>query len=388
MRTRTKTAVMIVLALVMGMMFGVAMAGSEETTYNFDEKYLHKMEHDNGFSNRQTIDKDDPHYGWSLGTFKLTGWSGQDEIDGQLVFYKNVNDDVKLSFNLEQDIKKLNGDKDLYISEDTNGYDKYFQIKETNFGHGALIIRYTDPQNEVHEPQLFTDYLSASEEEGADTKVHVLEEGDYEVCLDYEIGEKGLILDSYYDYEIFFSFSVRNGNSMVFLIDLDTENELFDRAFTENGFKVDFAKSSSVDVIVKKEKLIEGSSGLVEDVRFNRPAKDGEKFTEEGLYTIKATNKYTNETTIKKLYVGTNEKLKACAVTGYSIDEINNMKKQGYSIASDGTLVPPLETDTAEANSLSSMLVYVAMIAVAGIIVVMMLVLLIKRRHKTRAEQG
>ena len=33
---------------------------------------------------------------------------------------------------------------------------------------------------------------------------------------------------------------------------------------------------------------------------------DGEKYTDEGIYTITVSNPYTEEKTVKKIYVGTN----------------------------------------------------------------------------------
>ena len=94
-----------------------------------------------------------------------------------------------------------------------------------------------------------------------------------------------------------------------------------------------------MDIIIKKETYTEGADGLVEDTRFNRPARQGEKYTEEGIYTITAKNKYTNEETTKKIYVGSNKVIKAYMKTGYSIKQINDMvKNHGASIDDDGNL--------------------------------------------------
>ena len=48
--------------------------------------------------------------------------------------------------------------------------------------------------------------------------------------------------------------------------------------YVENGFYLDLANSQYLDINIKKEVLNEVSEGLVEDVRFNKPAKDGEQF--------------------------------------------------------------------------------------------------------------
>lgn len=109
---------------------------------------------------------------------------------------------------------------------------------------------------------------------------------------------------------------------MVFPFDVLTGQELTNSVFTENGFYIDLANSRYLNIDIKRVILTEGVDGLVEDTRYNRPAADGEKFTEEGIYTITATNQYTNVKTEKKIYVGNNSLLKAHVVTGLSIEEI------------------------------------------------------------------
>ena len=44
--------------------------------------------------------------------------------------------------------------------------------------------------------------------------------------------------------------------------------------------------------------------GIVTDVRYNRTAREGEVYSEEGIYTITAKNKYTSQTTVKVIRVG------------------------------------------------------------------------------------
>ena len=72
-----------------------------------------------------------------------------------------------------------------------------------------------------------------------------------------------------------------------------------------------------------------GATGLTEDVRFNRPARDGEQYTEEGIYTITVSNRYTGQQTVKQIYVGTNKILLAHMVTGLSIEEVREQTRQG-----------------------------------------------------------
>ncbi len=350
MKRRQVMSLGIVVVLCICMLTGYSLADSEEgNKYYIGEKV--KTKKDAGYSGRESIDKDDPHYGWDLGRFYITGYSNRTTIDGNACFLKTVGDDIRLRFELLQDIKKLNGDKDLSICEDTNGYDKYFGIEQTNFGRGTLIIQHTDFQNNKHEPVVYTDYLNAKEK-GADVEVRLLEEGDYEVTLDYEIRKEAIsvfgytVLPTYDNYEIYFKFSVRNGNCMVYPFDVKTRGELTNSAYTENGFYLDFANSHYLDIHIKKEVYSDGANGLTEDTRFNKPAKEGEKFTDEGIYTITAFNSFTNQTTTKVIYVGTDKVMKAHVVTGMTFNQIKQKLDQGYTISDDGTFVDPLPTAT------------------------------------------
>ena len=69
-----------------------------------------------GYSEKNEIDIDDPHYNWKLGEFYVGGFTRViDEKSGSPIFLKNVGDKVKLSFILNQDIDKLNGNDELSI---------------------------------------------------------------------------------------------------------------------------------------------------------------------------------------------------------------------------------------------------------------------------------
>ena len=297
---------------------------------------------DNGYSGNNSIKKDDPHYGWTLGQFYVDGYSGREtDENGNPIFLKNVGDEVRLMFDLQQDISKLNGNKNLYICEDTNGYMEKYQIEQTNLKKGTLIIRHTDYQNKVGEPQIFTDYLSAKESEGADTEVLLCEEGDYEVCLIYEIISDGfLFFNGYSNYKIEFKFSVRNGNTMIFPFDTVTGQELSNSAFTENGFYLDLANSHYLNIQVRREVWTKGADEWVKDTRFNRVVADGEQYTEEGIYTITVTNPYTDAVTEKVIYVGTDSLFKAHVVTGLSLAEIETQIAEGATIDESGNIIP------------------------------------------------
>lgn len=309
------------------------------------------------YSGEKAITKDDPHYGWDLGKFFVSGYT--DEVKGSdenMVFLKNVGDKVTLWFHLEQNIDKLNGNEKISITADKEGSDQYFEIDPMDFGRGTLIIRKTDYNNVTAEPTIYTNYLEANTSVGADTKVELFEEGDYEVALDYQITEDQLI-DKDSHYRIFFKFSIRNGNCMVYPFDVVTGSELTNSSMTENGFRLDLAKSRYLKINLKREMLTESADGLVEDTRFNGPARDGAEYTDEGIYTITVTNEYTGQFTVKKIYVGTNNVLRAYMTTGLTIPEINDLVEQGATIADDGTiqLASVVQPSTEEKDNEESM---------------------------------
>ena len=109
---------------------------------------------DKGYSEKNKIKKGDPHYGWKLGKFAISGFSRKSKDDkGNWVLLKNVGDNVTLYFNLLQNIDKLDGNNKLKIIDDKNGYDNEFNIRQTNFKKGALIIRKIDASGNKNEPQ-------------------------------------------------------------------------------------------------------------------------------------------------------------------------------------------------------------------------------------------
>lgn len=333
---------------------------------------------DDGYTRSDDIQEKDPHFGWELGSFYLSDFTRATVGDtGDPVFLKNVGDDVWLNFDLEQDIDQLNGNEQLFVCDDINGYDERMGIPKTDFGRGTLIIRRTDYENHVEDPVVYTNFLSAESEVNADTGVKLSEEGDYEVVLDYElqndvrkIGDAS-ILPEYSDYAIRFTFSIRNGNCMVYPFDVATGAELSNAAFTENGFRLDLANSRYLDIDVKKEVLNEQGDALVADVRFNKPARDGEEFTDEGMYTFTVRNRYTGQETTKRLYVGSDDVLKAYAANdGMSLAAIRAELAAGAEVADDGTLVEPEAEGAAEDAGEGASAAHVNAVAVAVVVVV------------------
>lgn len=345
-RLLCRFAAIFVLTLSLSIVLSVA-AFAEGNGYYLGEDSLVNAGKDTGFAETSPIGKDDPHWDWSLGTFYLSDFTRQIEDDsGDPLFLKNAGDTVTLWFSLEQDINCLNGNEKLTISSDENGFDQQLGVAQQDFGRGMLIVKHTDYLNHST-VTTYRDFLAANASTTANTEISVLEEGDYEIALDYEIREAHLNLfgweplPTYHNYRITFKFSVRNGNTMIFPRDVKTGAELTNEAITENGFMLDLAKSRYLNIDIKKEILLEGSNGLVEDVRFNKPAQDGNQYTDEGIYTITVTNRYTGQQTTKMIYVGTNDILKAYVVTGLSLQDIQNRVAAGAVIAEDGTLIVP-----------------------------------------------
>lgn len=349
-----------------------------------------------GFSESNEISRQDPHFGWSLGRFAISGYTATAETaDGTPIFLKTAGDKISLSFELAQDINALNGNESLTVSEDSDGYDQYFQIDRTNFGQGTLIIRHTNYQNATGEPQTYVNYLNGIES-GANTEVIFLEEGDYEVRLDYELKHDVRhvgpisVLPEYTNYKIDIKFQVRNGNSMVFPFDLAAGSELTNEALAPNGFYLDLARSRYLDINVKKEVMAAGANGLVEDTRFNGPARDGDQYTEEGIYTVTAKNPSTGQETEKTIYVGSDPVLKAYAVTGLPIETINERLANGEIVTEDGNLAWPAETTAEEETGEGDGFPYqiVVVLALALIAIAIAVALNMKRKRRPELPEG
>lgn len=302
---------------------------------------------DNGFSGQLVMGKNDPHLGWKLGQFKVTGYTKSVSENGKPVFLKNVGDQIALSFQLLQDINKLNGDKSLTISRDWNGFDSEFDIEETDMGRGFLIIQYTD-SNRKSSVEKYQNYLESSATTTADTTVGLFEEGDYKVALDYEIKKKNTIGEDYYNYRIAFEFSVRNGNCMIFPFDVKTNKELTNESYTPNGFKIDWAKSKYLTIEVQYSTLVNSATGLAEDIRYYRPSKDGDSYTAPGIYRLKIINDYLSTPVNKTIYVGDIGYIKALSMTGMSVEELNSLLKNGATVTDDGEIVTPQSEDERE----------------------------------------
>ena len=353
---------------------------------------------DTGYSESNEIKESDPHFGWQLGSFNVKGFTSVQRNGESFTFLKTIGDKVSLNFELSQDINRLNGNSSLTIANDENGYDQGMQIKksEPGFGRGTLIVRKTDYQNNSSDPQVYNDYF-AGVTAGANTQVDLFEEGDYEVVLDYEIKNdvhhvggflfvpEASIFPKYNNYTIRFKFSVRNGNTMAFLFDAQSGSELTNESVAPNGFSIDLARSRYLNINVKREVL----TGKSFDVRSNAPAKDGDKYTEEGVYTITSENTSTGQTTEKTIYVGGDPQLKAYAVTGYSVSQIKEMVNQGAVIGDDGSITwpessnqteTPVSNDSSSASTTKSGGVNLTLPLLIVALIIVAVIVLVKRR--------
>lgn len=308
---------------------------------------------DSGFSTPTSMDSDNPHSGWPLGKFVVGGFTNKKEEDNEIAFLKNPGDKIKLWFNLDNNVNidKLNNNTHLSINHDTNGSDEDFNIGMQDFGRGALIVKFTNYKGE-ETIQVYTNFLEALASPGADTKIHVFEEGDYEVTLDYEIKNDKLV-DMFYDYKILFKFKIRNSNTMVYAKDKKTGTYLGNDSVTENGFVLDWARSRYLKVNVKYSTWTKGANGYVEDIRYNKEANKNDEYTENGIYVFTVSNPttdpYGNTPTIKRIYVGNDAVLVASMNpenSDYTINQISNMiDNEGYSVSDSGQLIPPSTTE-------------------------------------------
>ena len=268
---------------------------------------------DNGFAKADLIQTNDPHFGWALGHFTISGFSYKEMgPNGEWTFYRvrgdsgeEYDDNIVLQFDLKQNIDELDGDTSKRISSDTDRKDQIFQYQGNPFGRGSLLVRHEKADGQVVETKQYSDYLDAKGEVNVNTEIEINEEGLYQIALDYEVESRGTLNSKVYsDYRIALNFRVLNGNCAVYAFDLDSGMELENGGATESGFKLDLAESKNLMVTVKRDRIVEGVGGLTLNTSFNGLAKDGMPYTEPGLYTITAVIPSTGHQTEKVIYVG------------------------------------------------------------------------------------
>lgn len=333
--------------------------------YEFSDVY--RVDSQDGFRNPTAIKSDDPHNDWTLGKFYISGYTDVAYDDDIPVFLKVPGDKAALWFNLEQALDKCNGRTDIKVEYISSGSDIYFGTPTIDdFGRGALIIRKTDKNNKK-ERYIYTNYLEASATVGANTRVDLFEEGDYEVALDYQLHYDkpfvfGTTTTKTLTYRVFFKFKVRNGDISAFIRDVDTNQFITNANVAKNGFYIDVANSQYLSLSIKREVLSESLDGLVEDTKFSGVAKEGRHYTDEGIYTVTVKNLVTGDSVEKRVYVGDSDILKAHMVTGISISEINERLATGAVIDENGYIsdyVPEtneedIETESEETTEIES----------------------------------
>jgi hypothetical protein len=116
------------------------------------------------------------------------------------------------------------------------------------------------------------------------------------------------------------------------------------------------AKSRYLTIDVVKSVIKVGENGtLTEDVRFNKPSKDGDSYTDDGKYTFTVKNLYTDgDSTIKTIYVGMNKYLRFFSKSGTSVSELNEKIFLGAKIAEDGTLVEVVKENINQNNDITT----------------------------------
>jgi hypothetical protein len=148
--------------------------------------------------------------------------------------------------------------------------------------------------------------------------------------------------------------------SSVFALDLNTRALLADNSFAEDGFVLHLEEAQHLDIIVIREVLTNAADGLIRDTQFNNFASEGVDYTSEGIYTIIAINRSSEQLSSMRIGVGTNPVLKAHMKTGYSVREINEQIALGAQITDDGEIVflsiQPTETvsQTDEPSNINS----------------------------------
>ena len=310
----------------------VSALAADETIYYLTNSYngsTVKTGFDNGFSDAESIKDGDVHFGWSLGQFTMTSFTKKTDDEGVPVFLVNNGDSIILGYQLQQNIDKLHGKDGVSISYDTNGYDNAFGIEKSKngFGRGALFVKYTDWTNHTTVTPYFN-YLTAVQNGTANVEITSLEEGDYEIALDYEIATPILPGHRYDNYRTTASFKVRNSNCMVYIRENDRgQNELANYSVAENGFKLDYADSHYLSVNVTYEVLTPNGYGLTKTTLFSKEAKDGNVYTDAGIYTITVKNQYTHEEVTTTVSVGDDDITNAyvtseCILTPAEIDEM------------------------------------------------------------------
>ena len=189
-------------------------AQTDETKYyNLTNELARiKMKHGSGYVKQEEIEAKDLHYGYGIGQFFIQGYSEMTmDQEGTPVFLLNDGDQIKLGFNLTQNLDALGGNSNYVVSDVKKGQDSEFGIEKQPFGRGCLILRKTDVENHIEKPEIYTDYLSNVANNAPEALIGPLDPGDYYGALDYEVQYGGIlgVLPGHNDYKILFRFKIQ-----------------------------------------------------------------------------------------------------------------------------------------------------------------------------------
>ena len=152
--------------------------------------------------------------------------------------------------------------------------------------------------------------------------------------------------------------------------------------------------------VVRKVPTDEGEDKS-EDVRMNTIAKDGEMFTDPGIYIVTVSNQYTGETTSKNIYVGEDaDILKAHAKTSMSVKDIRGYLAQGATIDDNGNIrtaftkkqINAGETENETSNTMDNallsekLLICMEVLIVEGIVIIVILLVIAWRKKGSNSQ--
>ena len=107
------------------------------------------------------------------------------------IFLKKIGDKITLSFDLQQNIKKLNNNDNFQIASIKNANLVNPTLKGKINGLGTLVVQMKEPSGKLEKAKVYKNYLSGVNK-NANTEVITLEEGDYHAVLCYAIDDTSL----------------------------------------------------------------------------------------------------------------------------------------------------------------------------------------------------
>ena len=133
---------------------------------------------DNNYDNAEQVKVGDRQQGWTLGDFIVSDYSSHlSDSSGNDIFLKKIGDKITLSFDLQQNIKKLNNNDNFQIASIKNANLVNPTLKGKINGLGTLVVQMKEPSGKLEKAKVYKNYLSGVNK-NANTEVITLEEGD------------------------------------------------------------------------------------------------------------------------------------------------------------------------------------------------------------------